>query len=248
MRQRCLLPLTFVFFLPMLSAQTIHVKSGFVVSYTTAVYNPTSGSTIEYWYKSGYTQSFNELLGGWNISLGVDYLDKKRFFLTSDVGFLKNGSSGMRTYYVDGLLVSDRIKNELQFLTLNTLAHVKMINKDKIVMSFGLGPQVNFLTAHKIPIFSDPFFAMYSLGEHLSPVTLDVASTLVLSFRHNSFRFGFDVVYNYNLLPLLDDHIAPSYSALGNGEINFSLRVNYFSTNFTFGYMLHHKKKQPEKE
>lgn len=225
------------------NAQTFRISGGPVYSYMQAKYDPVSATPSDNWYIGQFPRYFEKAIIGWNASVGTDYLKKRRFFLSSDLGIVQNGSRGSESYQYDfGGLSDYELRTQFLFITANTLANIKLVNSEKISLSFGLGFQGNVLVKYELPDLINGLYSLYPIEDYLSPVSGDLVTRLGLNIHQKQFLFGFNFTYNYNAIPVLNARISSPYPDYV-GDVNFTLKVNYISANLTFGYSLPEKKK-----
>lgn len=91
---------------------------------------------------------FNEVSIAFNGFVGLDYLDKQYFNLSSNVGLLRKGGQAVIEILDDEGLETGETKMEkatLDYLTFNTLFDIKYPIKEKIIPFISVGPRLDYL-------------------------------------------------------------------------------------------------------
>jgi hypothetical protein len=176
------------------------------------------------------TESYlDENYVGFYTSLGLDYLQKKGFSLSSNIGFYTTGGK-------DTVKLSDEMGNiigdstfttKLDFITLNTIAKYNFIAEKKVSPFVGLGIGLNYLVS-----YDDDFKILdnFDRSDELNILLWGLIGTAGVNIDLNKIRLGAEFMYNYNLNKMID------YESIGGTSTQ--LRVNYYSVLFSVGYKL----------
>ncbi len=226
--------------------QTITLKGGVIHSKIYAKYKPENPTPSDNWSTYQFPKYFEGGYLGWNASVGVNYLKKKRIFLSSDAGIVQTGSTGTENYQPYGGGMTEReLKSDFTFITLNTLINLHLLSREKISINVGIGPQFGFLADHHFPeMYNDVLFQIYHLEENLSKVVIDLKGQFELNFHQGHFQYGISCGYDYNALPLL--HYTGNTNFPSLGTVKFTMINNYAFANLSIGYTLPKKKEKPD--
>jgi hypothetical protein len=136
--------------------------SGLTFSQTLKVYTGPSFSRVEWRVGDFASNLLPHTQFGYSFFLGVDYLEKKRFFLSSNVGMVRKGGRH-RVMLTDfnGQPTGEFgvISASLDYGSLQTLASMKVPITPEISPFLGLGPRVDYLLVH-----SEHFDAINGVG------------------------------------------------------------------------------------
>lgn len=217
MKKQLLLTLLTVCFLTV-SAQIVNLKVGPTVS--NMKWENSLVSTDTY---------FDENYVGFYATVGLDYLQKKGFGLSSNIGYFTNGGKGtVDTSDETGNIIGDTSQTtKLNFFTLNTIAKYNFIAEKKISPFIGLGIGLNYLISYDE---DSKFLEEYDKIDELNIMLWGLIGTAGLNVDLNKIRLGAEFMYNYNLNKLVDFTGAPGFSN--------QISVNYFSVLFSVGYRL----------
>lgn len=132
----------------------------FTFGQTLKIQTGPSFSSLDFRVDGISTRPYNETLIGYSIFMGVDYLDKKYFNLSSNLGLLRKGGKQtilLISYFGDP--GTERIDNaRLDYLSLNTLIDLKYPITDKITPYLCFGPRIDYLVG---------------ISKEFDPLTLD---------------------------------------------------------------------------
>jgi hypothetical protein len=74
--------------------------------------------------------------------LGIDYLDKKRFYLSSQIGYVKLGGEEFNEFLQEP---NRSITEEAEYIHLNTTFKFRLNLDERLFVSTGAGPYINIL-------------------------------------------------------------------------------------------------------
>jgi len=182
------------------------------------------------WESSISADAFvNENFVGFYAVLGLDYLQKKGFSLSSNIGYYSNG--GKETIDIvdeTGSIIGDTtLTSKLNFFTLNTLARYNFLADKKISPFVGVGIGLNYLISYDENL---KFFEQFYDVDELNIMLWGLIGKAGINFNFNKFRLGAEFMYNYNLNDLVNYEGMPGWSN--------QITVNYYSVLFTVGYKL----------
>lgn len=166
---------------------------------------------------------------GFYTSLGLDYLQKKGFCLSSNVGYYTNAGKETisLTDEMGNFIKDSTFKTKLNFITLNTIAKYNFIAEKKVSPFVGLGFGLNYLVS-----YNDDFKLLdnYDRNDELNTLLWGLIGTAGVNVNLNKIRLGAEFIYNYNLNKMVDYEDTSGFSS--------QLSVNYFSVLFSVGYKL----------
>ncbi len=172
---------------------------------------------------------FNENYVGFYTAIGLDYLQKKGFSLSSNIGYFTNGGKGAIDYTDEhGNIIGDTAQTtKLNFFTLNTMAKYNFMAEKKISPFVGLGVGLNYLISYDENV---KFLEQFDEIDALNIMLLGLIGTAGLNVNLNKLRVGVELMYNYNLNKLVD------YT--GTPGISNRISVNYGALLLSVGYRL----------
>jgi len=201
-----------------LNAQIINVKAG--PTFSAMAWENSLASTDDYFSK-GYT--------GFYATVGFDYLQKKGFSLSSNIGYNSNGGKGTVNYSDEqGNIIGDTSQvTKLQFFTLNTLVNYHFRAEKTISPFIGLGIGMNYLVSYDENM---KLLEQFDEADELNIILWGLIGTTGLKMNLDHFVVGMEFMYNYNLNRLVDYE----------GMLGFSnqVAVNYGALLFSVGYRL----------
>ena len=223
-------------------SQVVTLNAGFNFSFVNASYSPTVSTVSDTWYKSEFPTYFDKVYLGWNLSAGIQYFNRKRFFLSSNVGLNDVGANGSQSQQDgdDGIYSIPR-RSEFLFLSVNALANYKLAESGGFSFYVGFGPRVDFLIDQKLPSINVLDF--YAIPANMNQVVWGLNGTLGIHYAYKRLQFGTDLGLNYNISNLLNytterfDYTNPGDSK----DINFSMKINYVTTKISIGYILNYQ-------
>lgn len=140
---------------------------------------------------------FNKAVIPFHMSLGLEYLDKKYFNLSSSVGYLRMGGKE-KIYHYNGADPSDvsivDYRNIIDYVTVNTLFNMKR-SVSRMTYYIGIGPRVDFKIGSKVTGLDDNESADEQPPK-ISPVVFGLKCET--GFRYaidNHLRLGANVSY-----------------------------------------------------
>lgn len=106
-----------------------------------------SNSSLDWKLGNNSYKIYDEKIKGHSLFIGLDYLEKKYFNLSSNFGIIIKGGSGFR-FYVDPMgmpLISSNEKATIDYLSFNNTVDIKYPIKEKIFPFLSIGPRVDYL-------------------------------------------------------------------------------------------------------
>jgi len=164
----------------------------------------------------------------YQLSVGVEYMDKGRFNLSTNVGYLRKGgrSSIIIADYQGMPLTPDNWKLYVDYLTFNTTFDVKYTFREGGCVFIGAGPRVDF------KINTNDFFDYFSedFGKTLSLNDVILGMKLTCGYRYSlneRIQLGLNVAY------------LPSFTKISKLKIGEdSLWDKTFTCGLSLGYKL----------
>jgi hypothetical protein len=170
---------------------------------------------------------YNETLIGYSFFAGVDYVDKKYFNLSGNIGFISKGgkSETQLTDQYGETYGTVTEKPTLNYLSVNTTVDLKYRIKEMIIPFIGFGPRVDYL------ISNSKQFDGLKEPEELHKISVGLIAGGGLKYNLSAFQFGLRADYYLDFTKVAEWTIESTRSS---GEIT----VNTFSINLTVGYNL----------
>jgi hypothetical protein len=201
-----------------LNAQIINVKAG--PTFSAMAWENSLASTDDYFSK-GFT--------GFYATVGYDYLQRKGFSLSSNIGYYSNGGKGKVNYSDEqGNIIGDTSQvTKLQFFTLNTLANYHFRAEKTLSPFIGLGIGMNYLVSYDENV---RLLEQFDEADELNNALWGLIGTAGIHVNFNNIRVGAEFMYNYNLNKLVDSEVMPGFSN--------QVVVNYGVLLLSVGYCL----------
>ena len=176
----------------------------------------------------GIKDLYHKMFVGHSLFLGLDYLEHKRYNLSSNVGLLQKGgadefpevnSNGDLT----GNMVQDRAS--LNYISFNTCIDYNLSKSEALQNYISIGPRIDYL---------------YSYSKHFNGIAdinalKNISAGLIIGtgtkLNLNKFQVGLRADYYLNANKVADWPASP-YNAGGQ------IKSNTFTLNLTFGYKL----------
>jgi hypothetical protein len=125
---------------------TVLLISGFSFGQVVKIQTGVSISSLDWQVSSPDWIHDNETLMGCPVFIGLDYLDKKYFNLSSNIGLLKKGGKVTLKNTNPAKYVGDQItETNLDYLSVNTTCDFKYPLENKITPFIGIGPRIDLL-------------------------------------------------------------------------------------------------------
>ena len=153
----------------------------------------------------------------YQISLDIEYLQTKHFYLSSSICYLEKGGK-----YTDIVNQSMSERHINQYITINTLTCLKANIRHEIYY-LGIGPRIDIRTNHKV---SPPDIPSYT-NQWPSPNSLVYGLKCEVGFKlqlKNNWEFGVNTAY------------LPSFNSTHSSSYNLKLRDQTFTLTFMIGY------------
>ena len=142
---------------------------------------------------------FNKNVTGINVLIGIDYLNLKYFYLSSNIGFIqKGGKDSVPVVAQNGEIEGKHVlKTKLNYLTLNTTANLKLPIKDFVIPYLFVGPRVDYLISYKE---SAAFIKQFDDWGKVNKLIYGVITGFGLDFKIKRFFAGavFNYYFNFN--------------------------------------------------
>lgn len=102
-------------------------------------------------YKSPFGDVLNKFITPFQMSVGIEYMDKNSFYLSSSIGYLRKGGKDDLTENnseIGAKPTKGTVKYLMDYLTVNTLFNIKKEVRREIYY-VGIGPRVDFKVKDK---------------------------------------------------------------------------------------------------
>lgn len=171
---------------------------------------------------------YPETLVSYSVLAGIDYLEKKYFNLSSNLGFLRKGGKGeMVLTDENGVPTGEKIieKPALDYLSINTLFEIKYPIKETFVPFIGAGPRIDYI------INSSYHFDGLKEIDELNNVAAGLILGGGLKYELEKLQFGLRADYYLDFTKIADWYIEETM-------VEGVIEINAFTINLTFGYKL----------
>ncbi len=163
-----------------LSAQVVKIQPGI------------SLSSLNWKTTSRYP--FDKTIIGYSALVGIDYLNKKNFNLSTNIGVIKKGGSD-NVQYTDASgnpLYIKKTTISLNYISFNTTAELKYPIAGKLIPFIGMGPRLEYLTTSSI-------LNTYNRGE-VNKFSYGILLGAGIKYNLSRIQFGLrgDYLVNFN--------------------------------------------------
>lgn len=203
-----------------------------VLSLGAQIVNFSAGPTFSKlnWYNSFVSNSnpYGERYVGFSSTMGIDYLQKQHFELSSSLGYLQNGgfgsAHGIKPNNEDTII---DVRTTVSFITTINTARTKIQIGKKMTPFLGLGFRIDYLVSYNESVgLLDQFDEINELNR----IILGIVGEAGLKYDLKKWQFSFRFQYNYGMNKLVDYEAQPDYK----NEIS----VDYFGTLISVGYRI----------
>ena len=160
-----------------------------------------SGSSLDWKIVNGTVQQYKQKITGHSIFIGLDYLQKKYFNLSSNIGILRKGGEEDNIFFTDPFgqpLIGEKQKATLDYLSINTTFDLKYPIKEKLFPFVSLGPRLDYLTSN-----NDRFNSLKEAKE-LNKFSYGINMGAGFQYQFLRFRIGIRGDYLLNLNHISD--------------------------------------------
>lgn len=185
-----------------------------------------SGSSLNWKILNGAVKIYDQKLTGHSIFIGLDYLHKKHFNLSGNIGTIRKGGVSDDIFFTDpyGMpQIGKKQRAALDYLSLNTTLDFKYPINKKIFPFVSFGPRVDYLIAN-----SDHFSSLKELNE-LNKLSYGVNIGTGIKYQFSGIELGIRGDYLLNF-----DNIADYNTASSRQQI----KDHTFLLNLTLGFKL----------
>ena len=185
-----------------------------------------SNSSLDWELGNNSFKIYDEKITGHSIFIGLDYLEKKYFNLSSNIGIISKGGSGFR-FYVDPFgmpLISTNEKATIDYLSFNNTIDIKFPIKEKIFPFLSIGPRIDYL------ISSNNNFKYNTTNYTLNKFSLGLNMGAGIKYQFSRFQIGVRGDYLVNLNKISD---------YNNFSRTQEIKDNTFLVNTVIGIKLH---------
>lgn len=171
---------------------------------------------------------YNENLIATSFFAGVNYLDKKYFNLSSNVGFIRiGGKDEFPISYANEDISNETVieKPTLDYLSINTLFEAKYTIKDKLAPFVSFGPRFDYLLSS-----SRHFNGLQDLNG-LNNAAFGLLLGGGVKYHLSAFQIGLRADYYLNFNNVGDWSVS-------NPSVKGEVKSNTFTVNLTLGYQL----------
>lgn len=187
-------------------------QSSTVFSQVLKVNNGISISSV----KSKKVDMLSKSMSAYSFSLGVDYLEKEHFYLSSEIGYLKKGGKEENEYLPEPYT---NVKETWNYIHLNTTIRYPIRVQEVTHFFIGAGPALDIL------IDSKKFKTSIYEGYELETIVPGLKGELGYMQDWNNIRFGLNFSYIYDL------------NKTAKTEFT-SLKNNIYQVMFSIGYRI----------
>ena len=175
-------------------------------------------------------QMHSQKITGYSLFFGLDYLQKKYFNLSSNVGIIRKGGEDADIFSVDPLgqpLLAQRQKAFLNYLSVNTTLDLKYPVKEKLFPFVSFGPRIDYL------ISNNSYFNFLKETKELNKLSYGINLGAGIKYQFSRFQIGIRGDYLLNFKNISDYIVTTSFDIERR-----QLKDKTFLANVTFDYKL----------
>lgn len=170
---------------------------------------------------------YNKNVTGFNVLVGIDYLNLKYFNLSSNLGFIQKG--GKDSIFVVAppgeIEKKDLFKTKLNYLTVNTTANLRFPIKDFVIPYLFAGPRIDYLISYKEDAV---LFQQFDDWGILNKLIYGALTGIGIDFKINKFFVGAVFNYYFNFNKIVDNTSeANVYNKIIDRTYTIDLKVGY---------------------
>jgi hypothetical protein len=168
--------------------------------------------------------AYEKTLTGYSFFAGTDFLNKKYFNLSSNIGFLrKGGKGGAIIYDINGNPVGETSeKAKFDYFSFNSTIDLKYPIKDKINPFISFGPRFDYLLSY----YNNEMIKMVDKMDGLEKCNIGLILGTGFYYDFTKFQFGLLADYYFNFKNIADWPVV----------LEFADKT--FTINLTIGYKL----------
>lgn len=184
-----------------------------------------SNSSLDWELGNNSLKIYDEKIKGHCLFIGLDYLEKKYFNLSSNIGFIRKGGRGFR-FYVDPFgmpLIGTKEKATIDYLSFINIVDIKYPIKEKIIPYLSIGPRVDYM------ISSNNNFKNTTTNYTMNKFSFGLNLCVGIKYQFSRFQIGVrgDYLVNFNKI------------SSSNNNISQEIKDNTFLVNTVIGIKLH---------
>lgn len=143
----------------------------------------------------GNSDFYDEKITSIPIMVGLNYLEKKNYYLSSEIGYMKVGGEDL-IYMTDDPLngYSEQKKETFDVIQLNTTFRYKIPLKDDFHLFIGAGPKLDFFLTRKFENYP-----LNILNYEMPSTIFGLLSEIGATYDINKISVGFVGRYNINI-------------------------------------------------
>ena len=204
-----------IFFSGAVYGQTINVQSGITLS------------KLQWTLGNSDFGSYDKVKIGSSTFVGIDYLDKTYFNVSSNLGFItKGGKETINIRDESGIILSEKVeKASLNYVSLNSTFNIKYPIKEKIIPFVSLGPRVDYLLS-----YSNDFDCIEDI-DALNKINYGLIVGCGVKYDFQKIQLGVRADRYVNINKIADWQVAPE-------NVGGSITDNTFSINASVGLKL----------
>ncbi|WP_162428776.1 outer membrane beta-barrel protein [Pontibacter pudoricolor] len=180
------------------------------------------------------TKQYDPLIGH-SLFVGLDYLIKKHYSLSSNIGFVRKGSKEEYQHADEtGKLVDATRKETLNYLSMNTVLDLKYPIRENITPYVSVGPRVDFLLDDDYGsefLISDGFRKSDFLNSYNYGLLLGGGVT----YNFSKFNIGLRGDYYLNAKDVVN---SPERATSSGYYSSYDVKDKTFTVNMVFGVKL----------
>ncbi|MFC2110841.1 outer membrane beta-barrel protein [Bacteroidota bacterium] len=172
-----------------------------------------------------YLEDYTESLIGPSVLMGIEYLNKKHFHLSSNLGFIRKGGKGIFTWsgHSDPNLTNLNEKITIDYVTINTALELKHNITKKIIPFLSFGVRYDYLI--DLSINYD-----YLLVDEINYFSYGIITGGGLKFNFKKLLLGIRCDYYLNFNGLSDypvEHYGGDHKALSDKTFSLNVILGY---------------------
>jgi hypothetical protein len=180
-----------------------------------------------------FTKQYDPLIGN-SLFLGLEYLDKKYYSLSTNIGYLRKGSTEeYQQVNQAGEWVKKERKQALDYVSINTMVDIKYPLQEKIIPFISLGPRIDYLLDDTY----DGLMINEGINEDTGLNSFNYGMLLGggITYDVSKFKIGLRSDYYLNAKQVVE---RPEHVTSAGGYSRYDVKDKTYTVNLIFGFKL----------
>lgn len=186
-------------------------------------------------FSSIHDYIFHKKIYPYHFSLGIDYLDRNFFYLSSDVGYIRKGGQYKINVFDQKVNGDFKIGVHLDYITVSTLANFKYRLTGKTECYVGVGPRLDFKINRKYFSEDEELYQLFTENApHVKTLSVGLKCQMGINYSLSS-RFFAGIYFSYlpsfaKVFKVKEDQVSFGNSSFGKDRL--------FGIGISLGYKI----------